>query len=305
MAHTAGDAGWVAWTNGVDSLTAAHTADLAGKLDSTTASSDYAALLAAKNVFTGKTEINGGFTNSYDTDLWIAGPFRNAPTISSQSFYSQGRIGGDLGALVHDGVAAELRITSGTNSTFINALETTLEIGGASTLADARSITSNFVFDAGLTGTLTTATAIRAQSLPALPSGFTIGTVYGLYVEPQTVGGTNYSIYAPTGTSLFGNVTTTGNESVTGYVSAANVYVNNTGSLSIANGSLLMRNSTSTGTFFSLGATGIPRWNDAGIQQTTVGPAGAATAPPATPTKWLRVSDSAGTSLVIPAYLAS
>jgi len=42
MAHAAGDTGWVAWTNGVDALTAAHTADLAGKLDSTVASSTYA-----------------------------------------------------------------------------------------------------------------------------------------------------------------------------------------------------------------------------------------------------------------------
>jgi len=41
MAHAAGDPGWVAWTNGVDALTAAHTAAIAGKLDSTTASSTY------------------------------------------------------------------------------------------------------------------------------------------------------------------------------------------------------------------------------------------------------------------------
>lgn len=48
-----------------------------------------------------------------------------------------------------------------------------------------------------------------------------------------------------------------------------------------------------------------PRWNAAGIEQTTVGTAGGASAPPATPTKYLKVVDSAGTTLVIPAYAAA
>jgi hypothetical protein len=38
--------------------------------------------------------------------------------------------------------------------------------------------------------------------------------------------------------------------------------------------------------------------------QTTVGAAGGASALPATPTKYLKVKDSAGTTLVIPAYAA-
>jgi hypothetical protein len=46
-----------------------------------------------------------------------------------------------------------------------------------------------------------------------------------------------------------------------------------------------------------------PRWNAAGIVQTTVGAAGGASAPPATPSKWLKVVDNAGTTLVVPAYL--
>jgi len=40
-------------------------------------------------------------------------------------------------------------------------------------------------------------------------------------------------------------------------------------------------------------------------EQTTVGAAGAASAPPATPTKYLKFRDSAGTVLVVPAYAAS
>lgn len=49
----------------------------------------------------------------------------------------------------------------------------------------------------------------------------------------------------------------------------------------------------------------ILRYNAAGSWQTTVGAAGAASALPATPTKYLKVRDEAGTSLVIPAYVAS
>jgi len=52
-------------------------------------------------------------------------------------------------------------------------------------------------------------------------------------------------------------------------------------------------------------AAGLPRWTVAGNQQTTVGAAGGASALPATPTKYLKVVDSAGTTLVIPAYAAS
>ncbi len=40
-------------------------------------------------------------------------------------------------------------------------------------------------------------------------------------------------------------------------------------------------------------------------EQTTVGAAGGASALPATPTKFLKVTDSAGTTLVVPAYAAS
>ncbi len=47
------------------------------------------------------------------------------------------------------------------------------------------------------------------------------------------------------------------------------------------------------------------QWTASGNQQTTVGAAGGASALPATPTKFLKVVDSAGTTLVIPAYAAS
>lgn len=56
---------------------------------------------------------------------------------------------------------------------------------------------------------------------------------------------------------------------------------------------------------FKITAAGVPKWSATGNQQTTVGAAGAASALPATPTKYLKVFDSAGTALVVPAYTAS
>lgn len=70
----------------------------------------------------------------------------------------------------------------------------------------------------------------------------------------------------------------------------------------------------STAGFFAQNSSGVsqwgfdtsgPRWFVSGLEQTTVGAAGAASALPATPTKYLKVKDSAGTTLVIPAYAAS
>jgi hypothetical protein len=49
----------------------------------------------------------------------------------------------------------------------------------------------------------------------------------------------------------------------------------------------------------------IMRFNAAGTFQTTVGAAGAASAPPATPTKYLKVKDEGGTTYVVPCYAAA
>lgn len=53
---------------------------------------------------------------------------------------------------------------------------------------------------------------------------------------------------------------------------------------------------------FAFMASGIPRWSAAANVQTTVGAAGGASAPPATPTKYLKVQDNTGATLVVPAY---
>lgn len=179
------------------------TADAA--LPTATAATTYAGLGSVKNVFTGKQEINAGYTNSLDTDLWIAGPVRGNPTNDSQGVYAQHRVQGDLGGQVHDGMAAEVRATSGTNASAVCGLETTAQVGGAGTLlADVRSLTSNFVIQGDATGSITNASVLRAQTIPALPAGFSIGTTYGVYVEGQSVGTTNWSLYAPAGSSHIG-----------------------------------------------------------------------------------------------------
>lgn len=56
---------------------------------------------------------------------------------------------------------------------------------------------------------------------------------------------------------------------------------------------------------FAITAAGRPKWSAAALAQTTVGAAGGAAALPATPTKYLQVVDSAGTTLVVPAYAAA
>ena len=217
-----------------------------------------ALLTAPINTFTGQMALNGGFTNGNTTALWIAPAPVYDPTTDSQGEYIQYRVLGNLHGGAHEALAAEIRVTNGTNAGFVNALESTVELGGATTISDARSITSNFVFEAGLTGALTNASVIRSQTLDALPVGFTVTNVYGLYVEGQNVGTNNYTIYAPTGTSVIGS--------------------------------------------YGFTPTGL-QWTDAGLCQTTVGVAGAASALPAAPTKYLKVRDSTGAVLVVPAYL--
>ncbi len=61
---------------------------------------------------------------------------------------------------------------------------------------------------------------------------------------------------------------------------------------------------SSSALLMGIDAAGLLAWVS-GNEQTTVGAAGGASAPPATPTKYLKVKDSAGTTLVIPAYAAA
>ena len=56
---------------------------------------------------------------------------------------------------------------------------------------------------------------------------------------------------------------------------------------------------------WAIDGTGYPKWGHSSMEQTTVGAAGAASALPANPTKYLKVVDSAGTTGVIPWFAAA
>jgi hypothetical protein len=70
-------------------------------------------------------------------------------------------------------------------------------------------------------------------------------------------------------------------------------------------GDLFQVQDSAAAALFVITSAGLPRWNVAGNQQTTVGAAGAAAALPTAPTKYLKVVDSTGATLVIPAYTAA
>ena len=69
-------------------------------------------------------------------------------------------------------------------------------------------------------------------------------------------------------------------------------------------GDLFQAQSNTPTVLFAVSSAGLPHWVAAANQQTTVGAAGGASALPATPTKYLKIKDSAGTTLVVPAYAA-
>lgn len=343
-------------------------------------SATYASKAATLNNFTGKIEIDGGFTNSYDTDLWIAGTTRTNPTNNSQGLYIQHRVAGDLGGLVNDAGASELRLSGVSNTGAGQAAhENSLVItGGVNAAGTLIGCLANFHTSGTPTGTVNEVSLFRASQIPPLPGGFTVARAVGLVVDQQIVGTENFSVYAPDGGSVFGpivakdaaavaltargvsgqtaSIMAVQNSSPTtlfridangtggfgGTVSGVTAYVNNNlatggtpvlavkghasqtapltqwrdsgdnvrayiasnGDIRAVNQTFAVRNSADSATLWSAGVAG-PRWNDVSLQQTTVGAAGAASALPATPTKYLKVQDSAGTTLVVPAYAAS
>jgi hypothetical protein len=68
---------------------------------------------------------------------------------------------------------------------------------------------------------------------------------------------------------------------------------------------LLLIKSSAPANLWSITAAGVPRWNAAGNVQATVGAAGAASALPATPSKYLKVVGDDGVTYVVPAYAAA
>lgn len=164
-------------------------------------------ITATSRATVGAVTLNGGgFSNAYDTDVWIAGANRTAATGPTQGYYGQHRITGDAGASVHDALAAEIRLNGISNATFLNAMEASVAItGGAVTIPDTRALTGNITVSSGVTGTITSAKVLVAQPI-INASTATLTTAYGIYAEQQTAGATNWSVYAPGGNSLFGQI---------------------------------------------------------------------------------------------------
>lgn len=173
------------------------------------ASATYAGLAAPVNNFTGKIELDGGFTNSYDTLLWIAGADRNNPTNNSQGLYIQHRVSGNLGGLVQDAGASELRLFGVSNTGAGQAAhENSLVItGGVNAAGTLIGVLANFHTEGTPTGDVSQVSLFRASNPPALPGGFTIQQLIGLHIDQQTRGtAENWSVHAPGGASLFGAV---------------------------------------------------------------------------------------------------
>lgn len=171
-----------------------------------------AGLTADKNVWTGQHEINGHeFSNSYDTDLWIAGTNRVDPTVESQGLWIQHRVTGDLGDKVHDACATELRINGASNAGVgLNAHEASLVVTGGANSVDSSTacagVVANFHTSGTPSGSINRVALLEATQIPALGGTFSIGTVYGLRLDNQIVGDDNFSIHAPTGKSVLGPI---------------------------------------------------------------------------------------------------
>lgn len=169
---------------------------------------DVPGLTAAKNVYTGQHEINGGFTNAFKTAMWIAPPTELNPVKLTQGLYVQHRVEGDMGGLVHDAAASELRLKNVSNPpTGTAAHECSLVVtGGVNDIGYTAGVLSNFHTAGTPTGTADRVSLFHAQQIAPLAAGFTIGSAISLKLEQQIVGTENWTIYAPDGNCAIGPV---------------------------------------------------------------------------------------------------
>lgn len=125
------------------------------------------------------------------------------------------------------------------------------------------------------------------------PATSAVATAYGLRIENVTGAGTNNWALLTAGGQVRHDAGAAGVEVLVIRAAASQT-------------ALLTRWENSSGVAqMAVSAAGLLRWAASGLEQTTVGAAGGASALPLTPTKYLKVVDSAGTTLVVPAYAAS
>lgn len=121
----------------------------------------------------------------------------------------------------------------------------------------------------------------------------------------QNAGGAGFYVASFTGYDYGPRILTSQNSGVTLVVQKNGTGAGTVQQIINAGTGLSLDVRSSSASLFAITSAGIPQWVAAANQQTTVGAAGGASALPATPSKYLKVIDSAGTTYVIPAYAAT
>lgn len=158
----------------------------------------------ARHNFINGFQINGGFTPVYKTYAWIVPDIQNNPTNNTQAIYVQHRVAGNLGGLVQDAAAFELRLNNVTNTgTGQSACENSLVMtGGVNNTGLLCGTLSNFHATGNPTGTIDRIYLCASTQIPTLPAGLTVGTAVSVYGQSQTVGTNNYTFFADGGNSV-------------------------------------------------------------------------------------------------------
>lgn len=267
--------------------------------------------------------------NSANSDFWGA---TAVIPINVQHTFGQGGVDvenrtqffGILGR--YEGPAVDDSAEAGSSGVVLNGpfTQTMPAVGfeGDALVQDGVTLNSNAIglvgaVDVQGTGSATNGMGLYIAYVRARDAASTLTNAYGVYVETLTTGGSGtvtnkWAFYGKqrvqTEDSLLVGVA--GANAFSGRVFVVGAASSSATTVAIAAGSsqtgaLQAWRDASNNDLMVIGVDGIPKWTAAANQQTTVGAAGGASALPAMPTTYLKVKDSAGTTLVIPAYAAS
>lgn len=198
-------------------------------------------------------------------------------------------------------VTTNLRVGTATTAGFVltadasgNATWQASAGGGAGVVLAPTSSTQNVIQSTGNFQTLTLK-AQAGQNVPLLQfqssTGTNLGGIYSISGSNSLSSGLTLGSNTPiTSAPVLGVVAINASSPTIGVQAAAS----QTGSF--------IELYNSAGAFnWGVDPSGAPKWGS-GVIQTTVGVAGGASALPATPTKYFKVKDNAGTTYVVPAY---
>lgn len=263
------------------------------------------ALLSGANTFTRGQFVDGSANEVQGRFQMVAGQSEHAVTVENSS-------AGVLASISAAGVGSfsDLRITDGTVISLGSSAHQYLSSGtyniGVGWLASR--FTSTGTYNTAIGGQAnygnqggTGVTAIgHGAALGVAGSSHTGGTYVGYCAGNGVTAGGNYNIALGHYAGAYST-----NQSNELFINSIN-RTNRAGDIA---GSIIygVQNATPANQTLTLNALVTPtyglKWL-AGLEQTTVGAAGGASALPGTPTKYLKVVDSSGATLVIPAYAA-